>query len=240
MIQISSLPAETLVITYAGPTNITFQTMEKFKIDFPNIKWNQKSNIVELFPLLSDPSYHTDFVVIDVESFYSNLNSNVFQLIDTLKTLIDCTVQRTGTGKPVKRSTKIVGLASENTPVNLIKDIIGCDGIDYIIPRTGENINYDMACVGLREIISYGPNRVDKFILELIKPQAKKSQSTTEIELTPRQGQILNLITSRGASNKVIARTLNISESTVKLHMGAIFKKYGVRNRTQLAIFGKS
>jgi DNA-binding NarL/FixJ family response regulator len=57
-------------------------------------------------------------------------------------------------------------------------------------------------------------------------------------ELTPRQTQVLNLITSRGASNKVIARSLKISESTVKVHVGAIFKKYGVRNRTQLALCG--
>jgi two-component system nitrate/nitrite response regulator NarL len=48
------------------------------------------------------------------------------------------------------------------------------------------------------------------------------------------------MVTNRGASNKMIAKTLNISESTVKLHIGTILKKFGVRNRTQLAIFGKN
>jgi DNA-binding NarL/FixJ family response regulator len=64
--------------------------------------------------------------------------------------------------------------------------------------------------------------------------------SKNTIKLTSRQNQILDMVTNRGASNKMIAKTLNISESTVKLHIGTILKKFGVRNRTQLAIFGKS
>jgi len=54
--------------------------------------------------------------------------------------------------------------------------------------------------------------------------------------LTPRQSQVLQMIQTRGSSNKVIAKQLKISESTVKVHIGAIMKKFGVRNRTQLAV----
>jgi DNA-binding NarL/FixJ family response regulator len=60
------------------------------------------------------------------------------------------------------------------------------------------------------------------------------------IRLTARQQQIFNLITTKGTSNKHIARVLLISESTVKLHVGCILKKYGVRNRTQLAVFAQT
>jgi DNA-binding NarL/FixJ family response regulator len=55
-------------------------------------------------------------------------------------------------------------------------------------------------------------------------------------KLTPRQTQVLQLIQTRGSSNKMIAKQLKISESTVKVHIGAIMKKFGVRNRTQLAV----
>jgi DNA-binding NarL/FixJ family response regulator len=55
-------------------------------------------------------------------------------------------------------------------------------------------------------------------------------------KLTPRQAQVLHMIQTRGSSNKVIAKHLKISESTVKVHIGAIMKKFGVRNRTQLAV----
>jgi DNA-binding NarL/FixJ family response regulator len=58
----------------------------------------------------------------------------------------------------------------------------------------------------------------------------------TPIKLTRRQQQILELVSHRGLSNKRIAQHLKISESTVKVHMSAILKAYGLRNRTQLAI----
>lgn len=40
-----------------------------------------------------------------------------------------------------------------------------------------------------------------------------------------------------GASNKDIANALNIGESTVKVHLHACYRKIGVRNRTQAAIW---
>jgi DNA-binding NarL/FixJ family response regulator len=57
-----------------------------------------------------------------------------------------------------------------------------------------------------------------------------------EIDLTDRQYQIFNLVAKRGLSNKKIAEMLSISEDTVKCHVGTILKRYGVRNRTQLAL----
>jgi len=57
-----------------------------------------------------------------------------------------------------------------------------------------------------------------------------------EVDLTTRQYQIFNLVAKRGLSNKKIAEMLSISEDTVKSHVGNIFKLYGVRNRTQLAL----
>lgn len=58
--------------------------------------------------------------------------------------------------------------------------------------------------------------------------------SANNIKLTPRQGEIIKLITNRGYSNKQIAQHLKISESAVKLHVGIMLKKIGCRNRTQL------
>jgi DNA-binding NarL/FixJ family response regulator len=58
------------------------------------------------------------------------------------------------------------------------------------------------------------------------------------IRLTDRQREIMALVANRGLSNKKIAQILNISESTVKVHVSSILKAYGVRNRTQLALAG--
>jgi DNA-binding NarL/FixJ family response regulator len=57
-------------------------------------------------------------------------------------------------------------------------------------------------------------------------------------QLTDRQKEILAQI-SEGHSNKMIAYSLNISEQTVKVHLGEIFKKIKVFNRTQAVIKAK-
>ena len=51
-------------------------------------------------------------------------------------------------------------------------------------------------------------------------------------ELTDKQLEVLIRL-SRGASNKVIARELEIAETTVKTHVSAILRKLGVAGRVQ-------
>ena len=53
--------------------------------------------------------------------------------------------------------------------------------------------------------------------------------------LTPREGEILGLL-CRGMSNRRIARTLRISEPTVKNHLHAVFVKLGVADRTEAIV----
>lgn len=53
--------------------------------------------------------------------------------------------------------------------------------------------------------------------------------------LTAREFEVARLV-HQSANNKVIARTLNISERTVKAHLSAIFKKLNVGNRVRLAL----
>ena len=50
--------------------------------------------------------------------------------------------------------------------------------------------------------------------------------------LTCRQIEVLELMT-QGLPNKSIAKTLNVAEGTVKLHVAAILRAMGARNRTE-------
>lgn len=61
-------------------------------------------------------------------------------------------------------------------------------------------------------------------------PEARRP----EVVLTPRMEEVRQLL-RQGMSNKLIARTLGISEGTVKNHMSEIFKALQVSNRTQAA-----
>ncbi len=53
--------------------------------------------------------------------------------------------------------------------------------------------------------------------------------------LTNRQIEVLRLL-QEGQSNKRIARTLGLRESTIKVHVRHIMRKLGVENRTQAAL----
>jgi DNA-binding NarL/FixJ family response regulator len=54
-------------------------------------------------------------------------------------------------------------------------------------------------------------------------------------ELTPQQRRVLMLLTD-GKSNKQIAFELAVTEATVKAHLSQIFRKLGVKSRTQAVI----
>ena len=54
-------------------------------------------------------------------------------------------------------------------------------------------------------------------------------------ELTPREREILAQVAD-GSSNKMIARALEITDGTVKLHVKAILRKLGMRSRVEAAV----
>lgn len=58
----------------------------------------------------------------------------------------------------------------------------------------------------------------------------------TTPRITKKEKDVLGWV-QRALSNKQIAREMNVAESTVKMHVGNLIRKYGVCNRTQLAAF---
>ncbi|MDW3177436.1 MAG: response regulator transcription factor [Acidimicrobiia bacterium] len=56
--------------------------------------------------------------------------------------------------------------------------------------------------------------------------------------LSSRETEVL-LLVSDGMPNKLIARRLGISESTVKAHLTSVFSQLGVTDRTQAALWAK-
>ena len=59
-------------------------------------------------------------------------------------------------------------------------------------------------------------------------------ESRLAVLLTPREIEVLNAIVE-GLPNKSIAQRLDISPHTVKFHIEAVFRKLGVRTRTEAA-----
>jgi two-component system, NarL family, response regulator DevR len=61
----------------------------------------------------------------------------------------------------------------------------------------------------------------------------------TPDQLSDRELDVLRLV-ARGLGNKEIAKSLFISESTVKFHVHNICKKFGCTKRTQVVHFATS
>jgi DNA-binding NarL/FixJ family response regulator len=63
--------------------------------------------------------------------------------------------------------------------------------------------------------------------------------ATGDTKLSKRQKQLI-LMLDRGLSNRDIAAELNISEHTVKVHLWRLFRRLGVKSRTQTLHFARS
>ena len=70
-------------------------------------------------------------------------------------------------------------------------------------------------------------------------PSARAAPAEAMARLTPRQADVLRLL-AEGTSNKQIARTLDLSEKTVKIHVTGIFKALDVVNRRQAAALSRA
>jgi DNA-binding NarL/FixJ family response regulator len=69
---------------------------------------------------------------------------------------------------------------------------------------------------------------------ELLRYYLSQKENPKIGELSARQREILEMVVE-GLSNAQIAGRLYLSESTIKQHLGAVYKVLGVRNRTEAA-----
>ena len=84
------------------------------------------------------------------------------------------------------------------------------------------------------ELVLSGSPYVPQEALE--HPEA--TTNPTAIQLTHRQKEIHALL-MQGKSNQEIADALSISLSTVKMHVGTVLEKFGVKSRAQLQALGQ-
>ena len=125
--------------------------------------------------------------------------------------------------------TPIVVLSAVTEPENVLQAVdIGASGF---IPKTSSS---KIILSALHLILAGGLYLPS----ELLSLQNKPEDSAVKGILTPRQLDVLRLM-GQGKPNKIIARELDLSEGTVKLHVTAILKALNVINRTGAVIAGR-
>ncbi|MCF7521289.1 response regulator [Neisseria sp. ZJ106] len=102
-----------------------------------------------------------------------------------------------------------------------------------------KNINADFLLDSIRKAVDgdnvFSPEMTSRLVQSLIAPAASRSEQALAA-LTPRELEILGYLAA-GHSNKVIARHLDLAESTIKVHVQNILRKLNLSSRVQAAVY---
>jgi DNA-binding NarL/FixJ family response regulator len=80
----------------------------------------------------------------------------------------------------------------------------------------------------------FQPGGGSRICVDCAKP--KELQRALRPNLSLRERQVVNLV-CKGKLNKEIANALHLTEGTIKEYLNRIFRKLGVSNRTELAVW---
>jgi len=78
--------------------------------------------------------------------------------------------------------------------------------------------------------------RLTELLAAALRSEANTPQDSEEAALTQREHEILDLI-AEGLSNKLIARALDISPGTVKVHVKNVLRKLNLNSRVEAAVW---
>jgi len=114
--------------------------------------------------------------------------------------------------------------------INVIKQ--GADG--YILKDSEPEVLLNYIRMAAKGEMALSP-KLTQILAKAVQQDNNPKQFILD-QLTDRELDILKLI-SLGDSNKVIARKLDISEGTVKVHVKHLLKKMALRSRVEAAVW---
>lgn len=131
-----------------------------------------------------------------------------------------------------------LAVLSAETDAPMIIRCLDLGALGYI-PKTLPNDELRSALRLVASGCAYVPQQVlasqAPFRMRGGEHSAVRSSDPRHLGLTDRQIDVLRLML-RGLPNKLICRQLALAEGTVKVHVSAVLRALGVRNRTQAVI----
>jgi two-component system nitrate/nitrite response regulator NarL len=150
---------------------------------------------------------------------------------------------------PLTSGLQVISLLREEVPLaQIIMLTVSEDAEDLLEAlRAGargyllKNIETDFLLDAIRRAAKaesvMSPLMANKLADAIRQPAKDSSHAQVSLEkLSPREREVM-LLLARGASNKEIARSLDLVESTVKIHMQGILRKLNLSSRVQAAVF---
>lgn len=121
--------------------------------------------------------------------------------------------------------------------VNLVKRCFRAGAAGYLLKSS----EADVLTAAIVMVVNGERVYPSELIGEIFKgrtniPSELNSELCSEFDLSEREQQILTALVC-GESNKTIAKTLRITEATVKAHLQGLMQKINAENRTQAAVW---
>jgi len=170
---------------------------------YPNAEIEEMATFEELMSIESSQQFSFDMVFIDLDMPKGNPNDTISYL------------------NKLNSDTPIVIVSGEESKL-VVKNAIISGAIGFL-PKS---LDTESLISNLKHVLSG--------VMAIVPPGgiAAGTNSQSSSELTARQTEVLELMCD-GDTNKMIAKLLDLSEGTVKLHVRAILKALGASNRTQ-------
>ncbi|HJQ42382.1 MAG TPA: response regulator transcription factor [Jatrophihabitantaceae bacterium] len=129
----------------------------------------------------------------------------------------------------VRPDAKVVALTSF-TDRQRVTDVLAAGAVGYLLKDSAP----DELLAGVRAA-AQGHAPLDARIAGALLPGRQDAPADA---LSDREREVLRLAAT-GMANKQIGRALGISERTVKVHLGNVFRRIGVNDRTSAALWAK-
>ncbi len=159
---------------------------------------------------------HPDLILLD-------LNMKGMDGIETLKLLKDRV--------PDARVVMLTVSDNEEDVVAALR--AGADGYLLKDMEPEDTLDYLRQAARGKLVIS---ERLTELLAHALRSEGSHPSDVNQAGLTEREEQILSLI-AQGLSNKMIARKLDITEGTVKVHVKHLLKKLNLRSRVEAAVW---
>jgi DNA-binding NarL/FixJ family response regulator len=125
-----------------------------------------------------------------------------------------------------------LGVCSASEDARLVRQLLAL-GVAGFMPKSDST---QVILEAVRLVLAGGTYVPSRLLAAAAAPPS--SAAVALDSLTPRQREVLRLL-AEGKPNKVIARELDISEATVKVHLLSVFRALGARNRTEAVVIAQ-
>jgi DNA-binding NarL/FixJ family response regulator len=187
-------------------------------------QWHKNAEIlraVNFTDVITILNQRNDIALVIVEDMLPGMNGHV-----GLETIL----KQVGVGR-------VVFVSDNNSPEH-IRRVMNI-GAAAVVPRT---LNSHAFITALQLVVAGGTYLPAGFLSQDdtnigrvdFAPPSSLTLMCSPLHLTPRQLDVLEWLV-RGATNKAIARSLGITEGTVKLHVTNVLRRLDAKNRTEAA-----